>query len=129
MILGGWPVDPRLGGLTCRQQIDKLEKLARPLQPGRGHRPPLLRVRGGVRHHGVRWFIDELTWGDVIVGNRRIMRAQATVTLKRFAGIEFARVPEDRSSRSATRSARARDRAESCATSSASPTPERSRRS
>lgn len=93
LILGGWPVDPLLNRDNCRQQIDKLDKLALPLGPARGQRPPLLRVYGDVRHRGARWFVDDLVWGDAIFDRGSIMRAFVTVTLRRFVAVQVTTAP------------------------------------
>lgn len=106
IILGGWPTDPTLSGMTCEQACQALEDMAiQPVNAPRGQGPPLIRVRGNVRHQSAAWFVDNdgLQWGtdpdDVIVMRGQRVFACATVILKRFVGVHLVRVPQRKAGR------------------------------
>lgn len=90
LVLGGWPVDPKIHGMDCGEQITLIRSLARPPASTRGSRPPLIRVRGPVPHGGALWFVDGLEWGaDAIVVGGHVRRTGVTVTLKRYVPIQM----------------------------------------
>jgi hypothetical protein len=92
-MLGGWPV-PLIRGVSCEEQIDAINRLGAQ-DPGerRGKRPPLLRVRGNVRHGGRQWVVDDVQWSTeakhTVVVRGVVVKARCTIVLRRFVGVDL----------------------------------------
>jgi hypothetical protein len=87
IILGHWQA-----GWTqsIESNVRLLERLAeQPVNARRGTHPPLLTVRGPVRHGGHTWVVDDLQWSDdegstVVNPTGKLVRTRVVVVLRRY---------------------------------------------